>query len=138
MSKILLILFLISKISFGILGWKGNTHNADGYSSEALTKMLTQDLPDPLAVVNANGRTIINLSSDTLVAINRDWTFECPLTTHLVVVYFTGTGAARLQNGVALNGACGGTVILSGPWTAVVSGTRLFVSDGTNYLEVPN
>ena len=135
MKKLILLLFVVSNVAFGILGWKGNAHNADGYSSTPLVVSVTSDD----FVVNQNGRSVLEVSSDSPTAVNRDVILTCPAQAgHRVTLNKTGTGAWRLQDDLALDGGCGGAVKLANNYTAAAAGdgTLSLISTSTDYLEV--
>jgi len=134
MKILLAFYFIFSTACFGI-GWSGNALNADGYSSEPLIVSVIADN----FVINQNGRSVLNMSSTSSVATQRDIILTCPKQAgHSVTLYKTGSGAWRLLDDLALDGACGGSVKLSSNYTAAAAGdgTLTLISTSTDYLEV--
>lgn len=133
MKHLLLSLVFGLTLNAAEIGWSGSTFRADSLVNAPLAVTVTVD---GQVLASAN-RSVIELSSDSAVAVNRDFTLRCPNEAgHRITIYFTGLNAARLEDDVALDGSCAGAVRLSSNWTAATSATLTLVSTATDYLEV--
>lgn len=133
MNLFLFALFLIPSLAFGAVGWSGNVWNADSFASGSIQVTATADDQ----IIDASDHSVLELSSDNAVAVNRDIILECPKRAgQSLTIYFSGGNAARLEDNKSLNGACGGTAKLGSNWTAATDGTLSLISTSTDYLEV--